>query len=272
VTLLNLSGAGYRDATLKLVAGDVQRVTPQPEYARARAGAARRETGGDAGFTEKSFFEYHLYTLPRKTDVLDASTQQITLFPQATGVSVEKVLVYYGLPDAAHWGFFPEPRTDRDVRPSSNPKVDVYVRWKNARENRMGMPLPKGKVRVYKQDDADGTLEFVGEDLVDHTPRDETVLVKLGQAFDVVGERTQTDFALDSAGKAMTDRYRIELRNHKDVPVKVVVRENLFRWTTWEIVETTRPFVKKDARTIEFEVEVPAHGKAEVAYRVRYTW
>jgi hypothetical protein len=136
----------------------------------------------------------------------------------------------------------------------------------------MGMPLPKGKVRVYKQDDADGTLEFVGEDLIDHTPRDEEVTIKVGQAFDVVGERTQTDFRLDSGRNEMLDAYRIEVRNHKDAPVKVVVRENLFRWTNWEIVESNRPYEKKDARTIEFPVEVPAHGKAEVTYRVRYTW
>jgi hypothetical protein len=273
VSLLNLTGAGFRDVRLKLVAGDVQRIQPPAPWGPVPMAAAAPSSGAEAqGFEEKAFFEYHLYTLPRKTDVPDKTTQQITLFPTATGVDVEKVLVYYGLPAAARWGVFPSPSTDRNLGNQSNPKVDVYVRMKNAKENRMGMPLPKGKVRVYKQDDADGTLEFLGEDLIDHTARDETVLVKLGQAFDVVGQRTQTDFRVDSARRWMTDSYRIELRNHKDVAVKVIVKENLFRWTNWEVVAPSDPFTKVDARTIHFEVEVPPHGQKVVTYTARYTW
>jgi len=271
VTLLNMSGASYRNATLKLVAGDVQRIQSRPQM-RGRAVPTLSAKSAEAGFTEKSFFEYHLYTLPRKTDVLDAATQQITLFPTALGATVQKVLVYYGLPEAASWGFFPQPRTDRDIRSSANPKVDVYVRFKNEKANQLGMPLPKGKIRVFQKDDADGTLEFVGEDLIDHTPKDETVLVKVGQAFDVVGDRTQTDFQIDSGRRQMTDSYRIVLRNHKDVPVRVVIRENLFRWTTWEVLAPSDPFTKKDARTIEFEVDVPANGEKAVTYAARYTW
>ena len=166
----------------------------------------------------------------------------------------------------------PSPRTDKDIRPSSNPKVDVYVRFKNSKENKMGMPLPRGKVRLYKRDDADGGLEFIGEDLIDHTPKDETVLVKVGQAFDVVGERTNTDFSMDSGRKTMVDAYQISVRNHKDVPVKVVVRETLFRWMTWEMVASSDPFKKIDARTVHFEVEVPPGGEKVVTYTVRYTW
>jgi hypothetical protein len=271
VTLLNLSGAGYRNARLKLVAGDVQRIAA-PDLGWAAAPAAPMEDAAGHGFEEKSFFEYHLYTLPRRTDVLENTTQQITLFPTARGAAVEKVLVYYGLPEAAHWGFLPQPRTDRDVRSGSNPKLDVYVRFRNEKANRLGMPLPRGKVRVYKTDDADGTLEFVGEDLIDHTPKDETVLVKVGQAFDVVGQRTQTDFTLDTRRRTMTDSYRITLRNHKDVPVKVVVRENAFRWTTWEMVQTSDPFTKPDARTLHFDVVVPQNGEKTVSYTLRYSW
>jgi hypothetical protein len=272
VTLLNVSGAGYPNARLKLVAGDVQRITPRRHLSELQMESRRRGAKEDAGFAEKAFFEYHLYTLPRRTDVLDNATQQITLFPPATGVAVEKVLVYYGFPEAAQWGFLPQPRTDRDIRPQSNPKVDVYVRMKNAKENGMGMPLPKGKVRVYKQDDADGTLEFVGEDLIDHTPRDETVLVKLGQAFDVVGERTQTDFRIDTRGRSMTESFRIQVRNHKDAAAKVVVKETLYRWTNWDLLAHTDPFQKVDSRTIHFEVEVPPHGAKTIEYTVRYTW
>ncbi len=136
----------------------------------------------------------------------------------------------------------------------------------------MGMPLPKGKVRVYKQDDADGTLEFVGEDLIDHTPRDETVLVKLGQAFDVVGERTSADFKVNTGRREMQETIRVQLRNHKDAAQKVLVKENLYRWTNWEITSKSDEFSKQDARTIHFDVTVPPRGEKTITYTVRYTW
>lgn len=274
VTLMNLTGAGYNNAQLKLIAGDVQRIEPESRmYPRAAKGRAMEMMMAEApGFEEKPFFEYHLYTLPRRTDILANTTQQITLFPTAHDVGVEKVLVYYGLPQAAGWRYFAEPQQDRNFGNQSNPKVDVYIRFKNAKENNLGMPLPKGKVRVYKTDDADGTLEFIGEDLIDHTAKDEKVLIKLGQAFDVVGERTQTDFNMDSGRKTMTDSYKIQIRNHKDQPQKVVIKENLFRWTTWEITKSSDKYEKVDARTIHFEVEVPANGEKTVTYTVRYTW
>ena len=273
VTLMNLSGASFRNARLKLVAGDVQKIQPQ-RWPAAPASGMRRKGGEvrEAGFEEKSFFEYHLYTLPRRTDVLENSTQQITLFPTASGVGVEKVLVYYGLSDAANWGVFPSPQTDHDFGRQGNSKLDVYLRFQNAKANQLGVPLPKGKVRVYKQDDADGTLEFVGEDLIDHTPRDEKVLVKLGQSFDVVGERTATDFQMDSSRKSMTESFRIQVRNHKDVAQKVVVKENLYRWTTWEITAKSDEFTKVDSRTIHFDVTVPPNGEKTVTYTVRYSW
>ena len=273
VTLINLSGASYKDARLKLIAGDVQRIAPQRPMAPMKSGRDRGALAGAAqGFEEKSFFEYHLYTLPRRTDVLDNATQQITLFPTAAGVNVEKVLVYYGLSDAANWGFFPEARTDRDLGARGNAKLDVYVRFKNEKANQLGMPLPKGKIRVFQKDDADGTLEFVGEDLIDHTAKDEQVLVKLGQAFDVVGERTQTDFQVDTSRKTMTESFKIQLRNHKGTAVKVVVKENLYRWTTWQITARSDEFAKQDARTVHFDVVVPPDGEKTVTYTVQYTW
>jgi hypothetical protein len=272
VSLLNLCGATFRNARLKLVAGDVHRVQPQaPRPEEPMFGAKTAEA--DGGFQEKAFFEYHLYTLPRRTDVLDQTTQQLTLFPTARGVATEKVLVYYGLPEAASWSFFPSPQMDREFgKAQGNPKVDVYVRFRNSKDNRMGMPLPKGKVRVYKMDDADGTLEFIGEDLIDHTPKDETVLVKLGQAFDVVGERTQTDFKIDTRRDWIEETFKIQLRNHKDAAVKVIVKENLYRWTNWAITAQSDPFTKADARTVHWEVEVPANGEKTVTYTVKYTW
>ena len=271
VTLMNLSGASYSNARLKLVAGDVQRIQSRPPAPsrRLRAAEAAMDSGG---FQEKSFFEYHLYTLPRRTDIPVNSTQQIALFPTAHDVGVEKVMVYYGLPQGAHWGYAGQPHQDRNFGNQSNKKVDVYLRFDNAKSNQMGMPLPKGKVRVYKRDDADGTLEFVGEDLIDHTPRDETVRVKLGQAFDVVGERTQTDFDVNTGRKVLHETFRIQVRNHKDEPVDVIVREVLYRWTNWELVERSDDYEKIDSRTIHFPVTVPARGEKTVTYRVRYTW
>ncbi len=274
VTLMNLSGAAYPNARLKLIAGDVQRIQP-PAPMGMRGMARAREldaVGGAAGFEEKSFFEYHLYTLPRRTDIAANTTQQITLFPTARDVKVEKLLVYYGLPDAARWWFTADPQIDRNFGNQSNPKVDVYIRFKNDQASNLGMPLPKGKVRVYKADDADGTLEFIGEDLIDHTPKDEKVLIKIGQSFDVVGERTQTDFTLDTGRKTMTESFRIQVRNHKEAAQKVVIKENLFRWLNWAITQSSDKFEKVDARTIHFEVDVPASGEKTVTYTAKYTW
>jgi hypothetical protein len=269
---LNLCGVTFKDARLKLVAGDVNRVQPRDVDYEVPVAASASGGGGSSGFQEKSFFEYHLYTLPRRTDVLDQTTQQLTLFPTARGVAVEKVLVYYGLPDSANWSFEPSARLDRNLGTQSNTKLDVYVRLKNSKENQMGMPLPKGKVRVYKQDDADGTLEFVGEDLIDHTPKDETVLVKLGNSFDVVGERKQADFRVDKKARTMSETIQITLKNHKAAPVHVIVKENLFRWTNWEIATKSDEFAKTDARTITFDVDVAPDVPKVVTYSVKYSW
>ena len=154
----------------------------------------------------------------------------------------------------------------------SNKKVDAYIRFENKKENKLGIPMPRGKVRVFKLDDADGSLEFIGEDLIDHTPRNQTVLIRTGQSFDVTGQRTQTNFTVNVGGRVVTESFRIELSNAKDKPQKVIVKENLYRWTNWEITQKADEFQKIDARTIHFEVEVPAEGKREVTYTVKYTW
>ncbi len=273
VTLLNMSGASFQDARLKLVAGDVQRVAPRSDprmLMMARGGAMEADDSG--GFDEKSFFEYHLYTLPRATDVLANSTQQITLFPTAQGVPIDKVLLFDGTSPYASWTYGGEPHLDRGLGAVSDGKVDVILRFRNDEASNLGRPLPRGKVRVYKQDDADGTLEFVGEDLIDHTARNEKVSIKVGQSFDVVGERTQTDFSLDSARRTMTESFRIEIRNRKTVAQKVLVRERLFRWAGWEIISKNTEFTKRNATTIEFELELPADGVKAIEYTVRYTW
>ncbi len=272
VSIINQSGATYADARLKLIAGDVHRAPqrPGPELHRM-ARAAAVGAAAEAGFEEKAFFEYHLYTLGRTTTLPDNSTKQLELFPAVRNVPVEKVLLYYGLPHSSRW-LFPDPMTDRNLGTQSNAKVDIYLRFKNAENIGMGMPLPSGRIRVNKLDAADGTLEFIGEDTIDHTPKDEEVSIKLGSAFDVVGERKQLDFQVDTARRWMEEEIEITLRNHKEDSVRVVVKENLYRWVNWQIQEETHTHEKVDARTIEFPVQVAASGETSVRYRVRYSW
>jgi hypothetical protein len=223
------------------------------------------------GFAEKAFFEYHLYTLGRATSLARNSTKQIELFPDAPGVGCEKALVYQG--QAPAFAFRGSPALDRGYGVQSNRKVDVYLRLKNSPDNGLGVPLPAGRVRVSRLDEADGALEFIGEDAIDHTPRDETVQVRLGSAFDVVGERRQVDFRVDSAARWMEEDIEVKVRNQKpDEAVAVAVRESLYRWSNWSVVRRSQDFTRQDARTIDFPVRIAPKGEAVVRYTVRYTW
>lgn len=273
VSIINQSGATYPDAKLKLIAGDVNRA-PQPMPAMAmvkgRRAMALGEAGDAMGFEEKAFFEYHLYTLGRPTTLPDASTKQIELFPAARNVPCEKVMVYYGL--GTSYPYYGSPMTDRNFGVQSNQKVDIYLKFKNEEKIGMGMPLPSGRIRVSQRDPADNTLEFVGEDTIDHTAKDEQVLIKLGSAFDVVGERKQTEFNVDSRRNWIDETIEIKVRNHKEEPVKVIVKENLYRWTNWKITEKTHEFEKVDSRTIHFPIEVPKDGEVTIRYTVHYSW
>lgn len=272
VSILNQSGASYPEAKLKLVAGDVQRAQPRGRINALPASRAMAQDERVGGFQEKSFFEYHLYTLGRATTLPDNSTKQIELFPVARAVPCEKTLVYYGLAPGS-FGFFPNPMTDRNYGTATNKKVDVYLGFRNGQEQNLGAPLPSGRVRVSKRDDADGTLEFIGEDTIDHTPRNENVRIKLGSAFDVVGERKQLDFKVDTARKTMTEEIEVRLRNQKKgEAVTVQVKENLYRWVNWEITGRTHGFRKEDARTVVFPVQVAAGAEVVVRYTVQYTW
>jgi len=271
VTLVNQSGASFDDAKLKLVAGDVQRVqraayAEDKIYPQALAAAPAKARG----FEEKSFFEYHMYTLGRPTSLAQNSTKQIELFPAASHVGCEKALVYYGQgPRPGYGGLV----TERDPGMQANRKVDVYLRLKNSKENHLGIPLPAGRIRVAQLDPADKSLEFVGEDAIGHTAREETVQVKLGSAFDVVGERRQVDFHLDTTGKWMEEEFEVKVRNRKvDQAVSVDVRESLYRWSNWTLTRKSQDYVKEDARTIRCPVRIAPNGEAVVRYTVRYTW
>jgi hypothetical protein len=270
VTIDNRSGATYKDAEIKLIAGDVHRVVEEARILPLARYAMDAVKEPERGFVEKPFFEYHLYTLKRPSTIKDNSQKQIELFHPVESVPCEKILLYYGNP--GRYRFSPSPLTDRSLGISTNKKVDIYLTFKNDKGSGLGIPLPAGKVRVYKEDPDDGSLEFIGEDKIDHTPKDEEVMLKLGCAFDVVGERKQVDFSCNYDDDWMRERFEITLRNHKDEDVEIIVKENLFRWIEWEIIESSHPYEKVDARTIHFKVRVPKESERKVTYTVEYTW
>ncbi|MBI5301915.1 MAG: DUF4139 domain-containing protein [Chloroflexi bacterium] len=267
VTVDNQSGATYEDAKLKLVAGDVRRVTPAPA---ARDGALMAAPTAAAKpepqFTQQDFFEYHLYALQRATTIRNRETKQIE-FATAAGVPINKLFVYDGASNLRFYGY---QITDANYGKTSNSKVAVMVEFKNNEANKMGMPLPKGTIRVYKAD-GDGGNQFIGEDNIDHTPKDEMIRLNIGNAFDVVGERKQMNFTKVS-DRVIEETYQIKLRNHKKEAVEVRAVEHLFRWSNWELKNLTQDYIKTDAQTIEFRVGVPSDGEKVVNYTVRYSW
>ncbi len=251
VTLDNKSGGTFKNASLKLMAGDVHKV--QNEVRNDNFGG-RAEMAMDAAaepqFKEQSFAEYHLYSLQGKTDLRDNETKQLTLF-NASAVPVKKQFIMDG--ESAGSG-----------NDGATHKINVKLEMANSKENNLGMPMPKGKVRVYKKD-LDGALQFVGEDLIDHTPKDEKVRVYLGDAFDLVGERRQTNFQQPS-NKIQRQTFELILRNHKDKEVTITCIEHAYG--DWKIISESQKSTKKDSRTFEYEVKVPANGETKVTYEI----
>ncbi len=257
VTIDNRSGATYTEAALKLVAGDVHRALDPRKAGRLMEMAARTASVADAPqeFVSEGFFEYHLYTLDGRTTIKDSQTKQLSLLA-APDIAITKHLIYYGAADyyRNHYGV-----------PVSNQKVGVYLEVRNSQANHLGVPLPKGKLRVYKAD-ASGSQQFVGEDWIEHTPKDERVRIKVGDAFDVVGERVQKDFR-KIAPHVWEVEWEIALRNHKTAPQTVTVIEPLFG--DWQVLHATHTPEKIEAHTLRFEVPVAAEGSSRLTYRVR---
>lgn len=267
VSIVNMSGASYRDARLKLIAGDVQRAPTNRLRSLTSVAVTAGMAAEDAGFSEKSFSEYHLYTLGRRTDLPDNSTRQIELFEQVRQVPAKKLLVYRGA-EANFGGLF----LDRDFGTSASRSVDVFLEFRNDRALGLGVPLPAGRIRVSQLDDADGSLEFIGEDRIGHTPRDERVRIKLGTAFDVVGERRQVDFAIDTRARWLEEEIELKIRNRKNEAAEVTIIEPMFRTGQWKILKQSQESTPLDARQIQFVTRLPKDGEAVVRYRVRYTW
>ncbi|HFD38254.1 MAG TPA: DUF4139 domain-containing protein [Anaerolineae bacterium] len=267
VTLDNQSGTSYRDAKLKLIAGDIHRA-PTRGYADEVPAYKAMEAAPAPPVEERAFFEYHLYEVQRPVTVKDRQTKQIE-FATASDVPADKFFVYDGS-QTRFWGYY-EPLSDPSYGIATNKKVMVMIEFDNSEEAGLGIPLPKGTLRVYKND-VDGSTLLIGEDAIDHTPKDETVRLYIGDAFDIVGERVQTDFKVDTNKRRMDEAFEITLRNHKDEDVEVRVVEHLYRWSEWQILESSQEYDKKDSQTIEFRVPVKANGEAVVTYTVRYEW
>jgi hypothetical protein len=270
-TVVNNSGATYKDAKLKLVAGDVHRA-PVPMAPRGYGGMAKAMAmdAAAANMTEKVFFEYHMYTLARPTTLADNSSKQVEMASVAN-IPIKKIYVYDGA-ENTQWNYFgASGYWDPNYGLQSGKKVAVLLELDNKKSSGLGIPLPKGRVRVYKKDD-EGSLQFAGEDAIDHTPKDEKVRVKMGESFDLVGERKRTDFSSDMRGRRFEETFEIKLRNHKDAAATVTVVEHLYRWTNWKITESSAKYVKKDAQTVEFTVPAPKDGEAVVTYTVKYSW
>ncbi|MEN7343800.1 MAG: DUF4139 domain-containing protein [Pseudomonadota bacterium] len=266
VSVLNQSGASYDNAKLKLIAGDVQRaeanVAPQPEMAMMRSAAVDL---ADSGFDEKALFEFHLYTLDRPTSIPNNATKQIELFAQVAAVPARKRLIY-SPSGTAYFGSMP-----RYLRRNAD-KVNAFIEFDNSRKNGLGIPLPAGRVRVSQLDDADQSIEFIGEDIIDHTPRNESLNILVGSAFDVLGARSVTASNRDNSRRVMEETVEITLTNRKTVAQPVTVLEQLNRSQNSEILEASDRYEKEHAFQIAFEVTVPADSKKTIRYRVRYTW
>ena len=276
VTMDNQSGKTFENARIKLMAGDVSKIQTRDgveNELRISGLYAARAHGSDAPpVSEKAFDEYHLYTLQRPSTLRDRETKQVE-FIRTTGVKSQKIYVYDGLKvDWRRWrGYGMENlRENSEFGTESDTKVAVMREFKNSEANQLGMPLPKGRVRFYKQD---GTqLEFTGENVIDHTPKDETVKVYTGNAFDLVGERRRTLFKVDNSNHWADEAFEIKLRNHKKEAVEIRVVEHLYRWLNWEITEKTNTFLKTDAQTMEFRLQLKPEEEQTITYTVHYSW
>lgn len=256
VTLTNNSGASYDHATLQLVAGQINEVTRQP-IVMAKLQTA--EAAPAPPMTQENFSEYHLYTVTRRTSINDNESKQISLL-NGTNVPIDKSYVVQ-----------PQPYYFRSSQGIGNPitePVMVYYNFKNDQKSGLGMPLPAGTVRVY-QADSKGNIQFAGEDNIPHTPKDESLRIHVGNAFDVVCERKEADYKRIN-GNTFEMEYQITLRNHKDGPVTVDVREPI--GGDWEVQNSNFPWTKLDAQTIGFKVPVTKDGTATLDYRVRVKW
>jgi|tagenome__1003787_1003787.scaffolds.fasta_scaffold20989641_7 hypothetical protein len=259
VTLSNSSGTAFHNARLQLVAGDLNRLPQGNLMARDEAVAVRSMAKAAPQFQQENFSEYHLYSLGRRTSVEDKETKQISLL-QGSNVPVNKIFVVNG--QNFYYHNYQNPGS-----PIKDP-VMVFYKFKNEEKAGLGMPLPAGNLRVYQKDSKGGVL-FVGEDRIEHTPKDEMITVHIGNAFDVVSERKQTDFK-KIASNVYEMEFEITLRNHKDTAITVEANEPI--GGSWEMLSSSYKFTKTSAWAAQFQVPVEKNGTSVLKYRVRVTW
>ena len=270
VTFDNNSGKSFAEAKVKLMAGDVNKITPNaPAVARARLAMMDEASGPQV--TEKTMDEYHLYTIQRPLELNDGESKQVQ-FISAAGVTSKTRYLYNGAqidrrfrPNMEHI------RNDPNYGTNSNPKVSIYREFKNSKDNGLGIPLPMGRVRFYQQD-SDRQLEFLGENNIDHTAKDALVSVYTGNAFDISGERKRVDFKMNSRDNHAEESFAITVRNSKEEPVTVTVVEDLYRWNTWSIRNHSDQYTKTDSQTIEFDIKLKPGQEKVVTYTVDYNW
>ena len=273
VTIDNQTGRTFENARIKLMAGDVSKIQPDETRAYAMKAAMAMDAAAPAAVSEKAFDEYHLYTLQRSTTLRDRETKQVE-FIHASGVAAKQIYVYEGVKiDPNRYGGWnwENIRNDHSYGTESNPKIWVMREFVDSEANHLGMPLPKGRVRFYRHND-DGQVEFTGENMIDHTPKDETVRIYTGNAFDIVGERKRTNYTVENGRSTATETFEIRVRNHKKEQVEVRVVEHLYRGKNWEITSKSDEFKKKDSQTIEFPVTIAPNGEKVITYTAHYTW
>jgi hypothetical protein len=274
VTIGNESGKSFADAVTKLMAGDVSKLKPgyqagSVDIALEMAASAARGSSLPQ-VTEKAFDEFHLYSLPRPLTLRHHETKQVE-FVRARGILAAPIYVYSGA-DIGYYGGWNQQtiRNNPEYGTRCNTKVWAMREFLNTQANGLGIALPKGRVRFYRRDDADGRIEFTGENAIDHTPKDEKVRVYTGNTFDVVGERKRTDEK--HAANLMEEEFEIRVRNHKTTEIAVRVAERLYRGGNWEVLRSSHAYGKTDAQGIEFTIAGPPDGEVVVTYRVRYRW
>jgi len=270
ITMNNNSGKTFENAKIKLMAGDVNKIQPlnRALLSRAQSAVYGMMDKSEPAVTEKAFDEFHLYSIARPTTLHDRETKQVE-FVHAERVFAPTIYVYDGASDYRFYGGL---NTDQGWGQNGNKKILVQREFVNAETNQLGVALPAGKLRFYRRDD-DSQLQFVGENTIDHTPRNETIRVTTGNSFDLVGERKQTNFRIDTGDKWMDETFEIKLRNRKkDALVNIRVVEHLYRWNNWEITAKSDDFKKTDAQTIEFNVPVKPDEEKVISYTVHYSW
>jgi len=276
VTIHNQSGTEFPQARIKLMAGDISKIKPH-NYGAMIDGAQLMAITAPAAtapyVTQKAFDDFHLYDLNRTVSLREGEIKQIQ-FIEAFGVTLARCYLYDGaasnLQPISNFGNNPDEQRSYGLNPD-NTKVQITEEFKNTQANHLGIPLPAGRIRLYRRD-ADGQMEFVGESTINHTPTEDTVKISTGNAFDVKGSRRQTDFHINQSDRILDETFEIKLTNQKPEPVNVNVLEHLYRGDNWEITHNSADYTKLDSHTIQFPMQVPAKGEATLTYAVHYSW